>query len=149
MLYIPTRTESRTKPSILLCATAVYSDVSADGVEEMARSTLSLARSAQAERDNESCFFVRAADVHRLIRPCPRCLCAATGLNVDIGWARIIVVVQVVNRVAGAPRADCGVVVLLAAAAGGLRPRLRRHGRRQRPSPPPHCTIAPYRPGSS
>ena len=31
-------------------------------------STLSLARSAQAERDNESCFFVRAADVHRFIR---------------------------------------------------------------------------------
>ncbi|GBP96842.1 hypothetical protein EVAR_69719_1 [Eumeta japonica] len=28
---------------------------------EIARSALSLARSAQAERDNESCFFVRAA----------------------------------------------------------------------------------------
>ncbi|GBP62154.1 hypothetical protein EVAR_40604_1 [Eumeta japonica] len=29
---------------------------------------LSLARSAQAERDNESSFFVRAAGVHRFIR---------------------------------------------------------------------------------
>ncbi|GBP20153.1 hypothetical protein EVAR_5583_1 [Eumeta japonica] len=35
---------------------------------EIARSALSLARSAQAERDNESCFFVCAAGVHRLIR---------------------------------------------------------------------------------
>ncbi|GBP45184.1 hypothetical protein EVAR_25889_1 [Eumeta japonica] len=35
---------------------------------EIARSVLSLARSAQAERDNESCFFVRAAGVHRFIR---------------------------------------------------------------------------------
>ncbi|GBP03739.1 hypothetical protein EVAR_69338_1 [Eumeta japonica] len=35
---------------------------------EIARSALSLARSAQAERDNESCFFVRAAGVHRFIR---------------------------------------------------------------------------------
>ncbi|GBP08719.1 hypothetical protein EVAR_7306_1 [Eumeta japonica] len=32
------------------------------------RSALSLARSAQAERDNESCFYVRAAGVHRFIR---------------------------------------------------------------------------------
>ncbi|GBP75080.1 hypothetical protein EVAR_48761_1 [Eumeta japonica] len=31
-------------------------------------SALSLARSAQAERDNESCFFMRAASVHRFIR---------------------------------------------------------------------------------
>ena len=29
---------------------------------------LSLARSDQAERDNESCFFVRAASVHRFVR---------------------------------------------------------------------------------
>ncbi|GBP81841.1 hypothetical protein EVAR_59736_1 [Eumeta japonica] len=35
---------------------------------EIARSTLSLARSAQAQRDNESYFFVRAAGVHRFIR---------------------------------------------------------------------------------
>ncbi|GBP75381.1 hypothetical protein EVAR_34748_1 [Eumeta japonica] len=35
---------------------------------EIACSALSLARSAQAERDNESCFFVRAAGVHRFIR---------------------------------------------------------------------------------
>ncbi|GBP39760.1 hypothetical protein EVAR_23086_1 [Eumeta japonica] len=34
----------------------------------IACSALSLARSAQAERDNESCFFVHAADVHRFIR---------------------------------------------------------------------------------
>ncbi|GBP12161.1 EGF-containing fibulin-like extracellular matrix protein 1 [Eumeta japonica] len=34
----------------------------------IACSTLSLARSAQTERDNESCFFVRAAGVHRFIR---------------------------------------------------------------------------------
>ncbi|GBP42723.1 Zinc finger protein 62 homolog [Eumeta japonica] len=45
-----------------------YSDASADGVEEIARPALSLARSAQAERDNESCFFVRAASVPRFIR---------------------------------------------------------------------------------
>ncbi|GBP19199.1 hypothetical protein EVAR_11521_1 [Eumeta japonica] len=32
---------------------------------------LSLARSAQAERDNESCFFVRAAGVHRFISRYP------------------------------------------------------------------------------
>ncbi|GBP75246.1 hypothetical protein EVAR_45445_1 [Eumeta japonica] len=32
---------------------------------EIARSAFSLARSAQAERDNDSCFFVRAAGVHR------------------------------------------------------------------------------------
>ncbi|GBP53369.1 hypothetical protein EVAR_41206_1 [Eumeta japonica] len=32
---------------------------------EIGRSALSLACSAQAERDNESCFFVRAAGVHR------------------------------------------------------------------------------------
>ncbi|GBP81981.1 hypothetical protein EVAR_65587_1 [Eumeta japonica] len=44
------------------------SGASADEVEEIARSALSLARSAQAERDNESCFFVRAAGVHRFIR---------------------------------------------------------------------------------
>ncbi|GBP78426.1 hypothetical protein EVAR_63377_1 [Eumeta japonica] len=31
-------------------------------------SALSLARSDQAERDNESCFFVHAAGVHRFIR---------------------------------------------------------------------------------
>ncbi|GBP55412.1 hypothetical protein EVAR_45735_1 [Eumeta japonica] len=31
-------------------------------------SALSLARSAQVERDNELCFFVRTADVHRFIR---------------------------------------------------------------------------------
>ncbi|GBP22794.1 hypothetical protein EVAR_13585_1 [Eumeta japonica] len=31
---------------------------------EIARSALSFARSGQAERDNESCFFVRAAGVH-------------------------------------------------------------------------------------
>ncbi|GBP74506.1 hypothetical protein EVAR_61993_1 [Eumeta japonica] len=35
---------------------------------EIACTVLSLARSAQAERDNESCFFVRAAGVHRFIR---------------------------------------------------------------------------------
>ncbi|GBP56411.1 hypothetical protein EVAR_90082_1 [Eumeta japonica] len=35
---------------------------------EIARSARSLARSAQAERDNESWFFVRAAGVHRFIR---------------------------------------------------------------------------------
>ncbi|GBP32616.1 hypothetical protein EVAR_25977_1 [Eumeta japonica] len=35
---------------------------------EIARSALSLACSTQAERDNESCFFVRAAGVHRFIR---------------------------------------------------------------------------------
>ncbi|GBP71100.1 hypothetical protein EVAR_53380_1 [Eumeta japonica] len=34
----------------------------------IARSALSLARSAQAKRDNESCFFVHAAGVHRFIR---------------------------------------------------------------------------------
>ncbi|GBP28592.1 hypothetical protein EVAR_85791_1 [Eumeta japonica] len=34
----------------------------------IACSALSLARSAQAERDNESCIFVRAAGVHRFIR---------------------------------------------------------------------------------
>ncbi|GBP11263.1 hypothetical protein EVAR_92808_1 [Eumeta japonica] len=33
--------------------------------KEIAHPALSLARSAQAERDNESCFFVRAADVHQ------------------------------------------------------------------------------------
>ncbi|GBP89258.1 hypothetical protein EVAR_102264_1 [Eumeta japonica] len=33
-----------------------YSDASADGVEEIACSALSLVRSAQAERGNESCF---------------------------------------------------------------------------------------------
>ncbi|GBP69509.1 hypothetical protein EVAR_88409_1 [Eumeta japonica] len=45
----------------------LYMDASADGVEEMARSALSLTRSALAERDNESCFFVRATGVHRFI----------------------------------------------------------------------------------
>ncbi|GBP41020.1 hypothetical protein EVAR_82980_1 [Eumeta japonica] len=35
---------------------------------EVAYSALLLAHSAQAERDNESCFFVRAAGVHRFIR---------------------------------------------------------------------------------
>ncbi|GBP84734.1 hypothetical protein EVAR_64629_1 [Eumeta japonica] len=35
---------------------------------EIARSALSLARSAQVERNNESCFFVRAAGVHRFIK---------------------------------------------------------------------------------
>ncbi|GBP78434.1 hypothetical protein EVAR_63385_1 [Eumeta japonica] len=35
---------------------------------EIARSALSLARSAQAERDNESCFFVHVAGIHRFIR---------------------------------------------------------------------------------
>ncbi|GBO99839.1 hypothetical protein EVAR_74236_1 [Eumeta japonica] len=34
----------------------------------IARSALSLVHSAQAERDNESCFFMRAANVHRFIR---------------------------------------------------------------------------------
>ncbi|GBP08184.1 hypothetical protein EVAR_2963_1 [Eumeta japonica] len=34
----------------------------------IACSMLSLAHSAKAERDNESCFFVRAASVHRFIR---------------------------------------------------------------------------------
>ncbi|GBP55509.1 hypothetical protein EVAR_36232_1 [Eumeta japonica] len=34
----------------------------------IARSALSLARSAQAERDNKSCFSVCAAGVHRFIR---------------------------------------------------------------------------------
>ncbi|GBP66731.1 hypothetical protein EVAR_50110_1 [Eumeta japonica] len=46
-----------------------YSDASADVVEERSLSALSLARSAQAERDNESCFFVRTAGIHRFIRP--------------------------------------------------------------------------------
>ncbi|GBP69277.1 hypothetical protein EVAR_56821_1 [Eumeta japonica] len=36
--------------------------------KEIARFALSLSRSAQAERDNESYFFVRAASVHRFIR---------------------------------------------------------------------------------
>ncbi|GBP89905.1 hypothetical protein EVAR_66180_1 [Eumeta japonica] len=35
---------------------------------EIARSALSIARSTQAEHDNESCFFMRAAGVHRFIR---------------------------------------------------------------------------------
>ncbi|GBP61775.1 hypothetical protein EVAR_96019_1 [Eumeta japonica] len=38
-----------------------YSDVSADGVEERSLVPRSLARSAQAERDNESCFFTENA----------------------------------------------------------------------------------------
>ncbi|GBO99660.1 hypothetical protein EVAR_772_1 [Eumeta japonica] len=62
-----------------------YLDASADRVEEKYRCVtspilrpivplnrllraLARARSAQAERDNESCFFVRAASVHRFIR---------------------------------------------------------------------------------
>ncbi|GBP24801.1 hypothetical protein EVAR_14134_1 [Eumeta japonica] len=45
-----------------------YSDIGRWSGREIARSALSLARSAQAERDNESCFFVRAAGVHRFIR---------------------------------------------------------------------------------
>ncbi|GBP68287.1 hypothetical protein EVAR_57613_1 [Eumeta japonica] len=45
-----------------------YSDIGRRSGREIARSALSLARSAQAERDNESCFFVRAASVHRFIR---------------------------------------------------------------------------------
>ncbi|GBP85569.1 hypothetical protein EVAR_64560_1 [Eumeta japonica] len=35
---------------------------------EIDRSAVSLARSAQAERDNESCFFIHAAGVHGFIR---------------------------------------------------------------------------------
>ncbi|GBP88285.1 hypothetical protein EVAR_100127_1 [Eumeta japonica] len=35
---------------------------------EIARSALSLARSTQAERDNESCVFVRAAGIYRFIK---------------------------------------------------------------------------------
>ncbi|GBP11475.1 hypothetical protein EVAR_92967_1 [Eumeta japonica] len=35
---------------------------------EIARSAVSLVRSAQPERDNESYFFARAAGVHRFIR---------------------------------------------------------------------------------
>ncbi|GBP81892.1 hypothetical protein EVAR_87029_1 [Eumeta japonica] len=37
----------------------------------IAHCALSLARSDQAERDNESCFFVRAAGVHRFDTACP------------------------------------------------------------------------------
>ncbi|GBP39414.1 Cleavage and polyadenylation specificity factor subunit 1 [Eumeta japonica] len=47
-----------------------YSDASVDAVEE--RSLVPRSRShatAQEERDNESCFFVHAAGVHRFIRP--------------------------------------------------------------------------------
>ncbi|GBP69160.1 hypothetical protein EVAR_98230_1 [Eumeta japonica] len=47
-----------------------YSDASADGVEEIARSALSLARSAQAERDNESCFFTNCG---KSVPPLCRC----------------------------------------------------------------------------
>ncbi|GBP00306.1 hypothetical protein EVAR_899_1 [Eumeta japonica] len=45
-----------------------YSDIGRRSRREIARSALSLAHSAQSERDNESCFFVRAAGVHRFIR---------------------------------------------------------------------------------
>ncbi|GBP92574.1 hypothetical protein EVAR_70948_1 [Eumeta japonica] len=54
-----------------LCAAAVsllLGHISRWSRREIARSALSLARSAQAERDNKSCFFVRAAGVHRFIR---------------------------------------------------------------------------------
>ncbi|GBP52330.1 hypothetical protein EVAR_38476_1 [Eumeta japonica] len=54
-----------------LCAAAVSFLLGRIGQwsrREIACSALSLARSAQAERDNESCFFMRAAGVHRFIR---------------------------------------------------------------------------------
>ncbi|GBP45783.1 hypothetical protein EVAR_76088_1 [Eumeta japonica] len=54
-----------------LCAAAVSLLLGRIGrwsERETARSALSLARSAQAERDNKSCFFVHAAGVHRFIR---------------------------------------------------------------------------------
>ncbi|GBP05404.1 hypothetical protein EVAR_96731_1 [Eumeta japonica] len=48
--------------SAVACGRCFFcSDASSDGVEER---SLSLARSAQAERDNESCLFVRAAGLH-------------------------------------------------------------------------------------
>ncbi|GBP18364.1 hypothetical protein EVAR_14757_1 [Eumeta japonica] len=56
-------------------AEGIGKEIDASQAERLGRSSLSvacsalsLARSAQAERDNESCFFVRAADVHRFIR---------------------------------------------------------------------------------
>ncbi len=55
----------------MLCAVAVYLSNERIGRwsgREIACSALSLARIAQAERDNESCFFVLAAGVHRFIR---------------------------------------------------------------------------------
>ncbi|GBP37741.1 hypothetical protein EVAR_29942_1 [Eumeta japonica] len=54
-----------------LCAAAVsflLGRIGRCSGREIARFALSLARSAQAERDNESCFFMRAAGVHRFIR---------------------------------------------------------------------------------
>ncbi|GBP18620.1 hypothetical protein EVAR_14390_1 [Eumeta japonica] len=63
---------SRRPPHLgMLCAAAVSFLLGRIGRwsgGEIARSALSLARSAQAERDNESCFFVRAAGVHRFRR---------------------------------------------------------------------------------
>ncbi|GBP00397.1 hypothetical protein EVAR_956_1 [Eumeta japonica] len=56
---------------VRLCAAAVSLLLGRIGQwsgREIARSALSLAHPAQAERDNESCFFVRAAGVHRFIR---------------------------------------------------------------------------------
>ncbi|GBP69219.1 hypothetical protein EVAR_96733_1 [Eumeta japonica] len=50
-----------------LCAAAVFfllGRIERWSGREVARSALSLARSAQAERDNESCLFVRAAGLH-------------------------------------------------------------------------------------
>ncbi|GBP61127.1 hypothetical protein EVAR_46778_1 [Eumeta japonica] len=58
-------------PSPRLCAAAVSLLLGRIGRwsgREIARSALSLARSAQAERDNESCFFMRAAGFHGFIR---------------------------------------------------------------------------------
>ncbi|GBP40679.1 hypothetical protein EVAR_36415_1 [Eumeta japonica] len=55
-------------PRSRLCAAAVSLLLARIGRwsgREIARSVLSLARSAQAERDNESCFFVHAVDVNR------------------------------------------------------------------------------------
>ncbi|GBP72874.1 hypothetical protein EVAR_57420_1 [Eumeta japonica] len=51
----------------------VHREIDASQAEHLGRlsiacSALSLARSARAERDNESCFSVHAADVHRFIR---------------------------------------------------------------------------------
>ncbi|GBP44790.1 hypothetical protein EVAR_86605_1 [Eumeta japonica] len=53
---------------------------------EIACSALSLARSAQAERDNESCFFVRAASVHRFIRRVAYDIGFVVGVAYDIGF---------------------------------------------------------------
>ncbi|GBP62644.1 hypothetical protein EVAR_51890_1 [Eumeta japonica] len=55
----------------MLCAAAVSLVLGCIGRwsgREIARSTLSLAHPAQAERDNDSCFFVHAAGVYRFIR---------------------------------------------------------------------------------